>query len=108
MSKQFDKEKAYLCQTLLGHGHAKFGVVAERKQPDDEDGGEGGSDLRMDQLRAHPLLSKTQMFDGIDNSNENPVAEDNAQARNEYELRYQAKLTKQLGISSVPTASPVA
>lgn len=91
--------KEYLLRLELAAGHRKFGLVAPRKEPDDEDGGESGTgtsglDVPEGAL-AHPLLAEAAQFSGEYNE-ETPVMHENPNAEKELQLRKSAELEKQL------------
>ena len=60
-----DRYREYLCRLELAAGHGKFGPVAPRKEPkeDDEGGGDGSSEYNP-WNRAHPLLGNAAQFSG--------------------------------------------
>jgi hypothetical protein len=90
------KRTEYLCRLEIGAGHRKFGPIAPRKEPkDDDDGGSGSSELLPPSGRPHPLLGEAAQFSG-DFNLENPITYENQEGRKELQYIYEAKLDKKL------------
>lgn len=102
----FDKHKEYLCRLTLAEGHRKFGMVAPRKEPkdDNDEGGTGGSELNP-LGRPHPLLNQAAQFAGEYNQ-ETPLVPENPDAAKRLQLelgaRHEKKHQQQLHINPTP------
>jgi hypothetical protein len=95
----FNRKQEYLTRLALAEGHRKFGLVAARKEPKDDDGGDSGTGAAglhpPDFIRPHPLLGGAAQFGG-EFPEENPVAYANPTGEKELQLRRDAKLDKQM------------
>lgn len=105
--KNHDRYREYLCRLELGAGHRKFGPIAPRKEPkeDDEGGGDGSSEFNP-WNRAHPLLGAAAQFSG-DYKLENPNIPENPEGEKQLQHRYEAKLDKKLQAEKHSTPSPL-
>ena len=89
-----NKQLEYLTRLALAEGHRRFGLVAARKEPKDEDdSGDGSSGLEPPPN--HPLLGAAAQFSG-EFQDESPVAAENREAAKELQNRLEAKLDKKL------------
>lgn len=87
-----DKHQEYLLRLALAKGHARFGKVGVRKEPDDAGGDEGGGAADFSPTgHAHPLLSKAAQFSG-DFNEESPVVSDNPIGEKQLQLLFEARL----------------
>jgi len=94
----------YLLAKLIREGEAKFGIVPfteEKKEFSGDKPGKGPA--------RHPLLSKSQRFDGVD-PKLNALPTENSEAKREFDLRLQHQLQlkseNKLQNSSAPTFKP--